>query len=121
MQNKIKKISNKEIIKAIKNSAGNMTEIAKRLGIHRVTVVKYIETIPEVKQAYQDEVDSLKEKAVTNIADAINRKEGDFDTALDTSKWYVLKRRKDGEFADKQEVEHSGDVAFTYKWEVEKE
>jgi hypothetical protein len=117
MQSTETKIPIPEIVKAVKGSAGNKTEIARRLAVEWHTADKYIETIPEVKEAYQAEIKSIKDKAVSNIVKTVNGEEGEYKDRLDTSKWFLLKHKKDDEFADKQEVGLDEETAnIIFRW-----
>jgi hypothetical protein len=117
MGNDFQKIPTDEIVRAVNGSAGNKTEIAKRIGVTWITLSKYIENIPEVREAYDAEIKSIKDKAVSNIVKTVNGEEGEYKDRLDTSKWFLLKHKKDDEFADKQEVGLDEETAnIIFRW-----
>lgn len=86
-----------DVIKAIKDSNGIKAEIARRLGIARVTVDAYLNRWVSVRAAYDEECESITDMARSNIINDINI--GD----VPTSKWWLV--HKDPDFKDKKEIE----------------
>lgn len=93
-----------QINKAIEDSSGIISIIAKRLNCQWHTCKKYIEMYDETKQALKDEIEKNIDKAENIIMSALN--EGDIQTA----KWYLQTIGKQRGYSEKQEIEHSGGV-----------
>ena len=87
-----------EVIKAIEGSGAVQAVIAKRLGVHRHTIENYIARWASVRLAYENEDRQNCDMAETVVLNAI--KAGD----IDTSKWYLARRRKD-RYSERQQVE----------------
>ena len=95
-----KKHNANDVIKAIEGSAGIKTTIAKRLGVHRHTVDRYLEWYASALEAYQDEVESNGDLAEAVILNAIKEKD------VNTAKWYAANKLKDRGYAERRE--HTG-------------
>jgi hypothetical protein len=65
-----------QFIKAIEGSAGIVTTIAKRVGCAWNTAKKYINKMPTVRRAYQDECEAILDLAETKLLSAINEGDG---------------------------------------------
>ena len=100
------KITAKEIIEAIKGSAGIVSTIAKNLGIDWHTTEKYINLFPTAKKAYQDEVEKILDMSEGVILDSISSK----DTA--SAKWYLTKKGKQRGYGDEAEINLKGFESF---------
>lgn len=87
----------KQFTDAIPGTGGIIAAIAKRVGCDWHTAKKYIDTLPTVKQAYDDECSSIDDMAESTVIRAI--KDGDVGAA----KWWLEKRRRD-RFANTVEV-----------------
>lgn len=90
-----------QFIQAIPGSGGIISTIAKRVGCEWSTARKYINDMPTVKQAYDDECE-----AVSDLAESVlitNIKNGDSSDA----KWWLSRKRKD-EFSER--TEHKIDI-----------
>jgi hypothetical protein len=57
----------KQILKAIENSGGIKTNVAKKLGISRQTIDRYQRLYPSIAKALQEEMDIVRDKAESNI------------------------------------------------------
>lgn len=88
----------KQFIDAIPGSAGIVTTIAKRVGCSWHTCKKYIETYPTIRDAYQDECESLTDYAESKLIEAI--KAGD----LAAVKYYLSTKGKNRGYSERQEV-----------------
>jgi hypothetical protein len=91
----------KQFTDAIPGTGGIIAAIAKRVGCDWHTAKRYIDTLPTVRQAYEDECSGIDDLAESTVIRAI--KEGDVGSA----KWWLEKRRRD-KFADRQEIVVSG-------------
>jgi len=90
-----------QILKAIKDSAGIVSVIAKRLDCQWHTCKKYIDSFDDTKQALQDEIEKNIDKAESVILSSLN--EGDIQTA----KWYLQTIGKQRGYTEKQEIENN--------------
>jgi len=93
-----------EFIKAIEGSGGFVTTIARRVGCSRTTVYNAMERYATVKQAIQDEKDSLKDMAEGELLKQIK---GGNTTAVI---FYLKTQAKDRGYVEKQEIEHQNAV-----------
>lgn len=101
MSANIKKI---EVINAIKDSAGIMSHVARKLNCDWHTAKKYVEKWEETKQALVDECEAILDLAENKTIEAINN--GD----MQTIRWFLATKGKQRGFSEKYEVEHSGGV-----------
>lgn len=85
-----------DVIEAIEGSGGIKTTIAERLGVHCHTIDNYLGRWPSVKQAFDDEVESVGDLAESVVVEAI--RDGDVSSA----KWFLSRVRR-GRFATRQE------------------
>ena len=95
----------KQILKAIENSGGIKTNVAKKLGISRHTVSRYQRVYPSVAQALQTEMDTVRDKAESNIFHEIQN--GD----IPLSQWLL---RYKGRYNETTELKHTGDIKLEY-------
>ena len=102
----MKNYTKEEIIEAIKDSGGIVLNVANELGCSWYTAERYINMYEETKQAFKDEDSTLKDQAKRNVKRAIEN--GD----IDLTKWFLARRDKD--YNDKQEIQHSGDINIVY-------
>jgi hypothetical protein len=68
---KKKKYSVKKVKAAIADSAGIKMEICSRLGCSRLTFDRYLEDIPAIAEAYQEELDNVGDMARGALFQAI--------------------------------------------------
>lgn len=61
------KRNKKQVIEAIKASRGIKTQIAKRLGIDRATLDRYLKRWPDAQQAYTEECETLLDLAEARL------------------------------------------------------
>ena len=83
-----------DFIAVIPGSGGIVSTIAARLDCNWHTAKKYIDTMPTVKQAYDDECEKVLDRAESVLIQSIN--EGD---SAD-SKWYLTKKGKHRGYVD---------------------
>ena len=100
----------KEFISAIPGTGGIVSTIAQRIGCTWHTARRYIDTMPTVKTAYDAE-----SERVLDMAEGVLLKSIEGGDTQD-SKWYLTRKGKHRGYAERQEVEHSGEVghAITY-------
>jgi len=91
------KFTAEQFIKAIPGTGGIISQIARIVGCEWNTAKKYIDEHPTVYQAWENERNSITDRAQHNILVAIT--EGD----LQMSKWWL--QVKDPEFKEKSEVD----------------
>jgi len=82
----------KQFLDAIPNSGGIISTIARRVGCDWRTAKKYIDELPTVNQAYQNECERVLDLAETTIITAMTQ-----DKDVQTAKWYAMQKgRKRG-------------------------
>jgi hypothetical protein len=87
----------KQFTDAIPGTGGIIAAIAKRVGCDWHTAKRYIDTLPTVRQAYEDECSGIDDLAESTVIKAI--RDGDVGAA----KWWLEKRRRD-KFSNTQEL-----------------
>lgn len=93
-----------EVLSAIKGSAGIISTIAKRLQCEWHTAKRLVESFDETQVAYSAEKESILDLAESKVIEAVNM--GDIQTA----KWYLGLIGRGRGYADKLEVEHTGEL-----------
>ena len=91
-----------QFIQAIPGSGGIISTIAKRVGCEWTTARKYINEMPTVKAAYDDECEAVNDMAESTIINSIRN--GDTSDA----KWWISRKRKD-EFSEQTNIVGSGE------------
>lgn len=99
-------ISDEEILSAIKDSAGIIHTIAKRLNVCWHTAKKLTEKTEDIKLAYEDEKQKIIDLAESTVINAINSQD------VQTAKWYLGLIGRDRGYGEKLELEHSGQVSI---------
>jgi len=114
-----KKRTADEIKKAIKGSGAIKSAIATRLGITRATFDSYLESMPTVKRAFEEEEDANCDVAESVVVDNIRiarRFQTENKTIVDAAdaKWYLTKKGKRRGYGDAVEVSgpNSGPIAI---------
>lgn len=82
-------VSQEEVLKAVWGSGGIIVEVARRLGVTRATVSRYINRWSAVREAMEQEAQETGDQAELNIRQAI------FAGDLETSKWYARIKLRD--------------------------
>ena len=90
-----------DFIKAIPDSSGIISEIARRVGCEWHTAKKWIDNYPTVASEYEDECERVADKAEDVVIRAIEA--GD----LQTAKWW-LARIRGSKFTEINKHEHTG-------------
>lgn len=110
-----------DFINAIPGTGGIVSSIARKVGCVWNTANVWIQK-PTVKRAYDDEceavIDTAEGVVIGNIQAAVRKqqkgiKDGDpviVDSA--DAKWYLSRKGKRRGYADKQEIEQTGDVTI---------
>lgn len=96
------KYSAKDFIKAIPNTGGVISTIAKKVGCTWDTAKRWIETSPTVKKVYDNEVAVVGDMALSNVIKKIE------DGHLGASFWYLSKKVEG--FEDKSKIDHGGSI-----------
>ena len=91
--------TDEEVIIALHETGGNVTETAKMLGLKAVKALRQrINDDPSLKAELVEAREQLKDIAENNLAKAIrSRKMG---TNLEPSKWFLTKQAKDRGYGD---------------------
>jgi hypothetical protein len=100
-----------QFIKAMPKSGGIVTTIARRVGCDWHTAKKYIDTMPTVKAAYDDECESVIDMAEGVLLKGI---EGG-DTA--DAKWYLSRKGKRRGYVERQELTGADGSSITVSWD----
>lgn len=93
----------KDFIDAIPGSGGIITTIAKRVGCTWLTAQTWIAEKPTVRQAYEDEKESMLDRAEGVIHAGIEA--GDSQDA----KWFLSKKGKDRGYGDMKDIHVTGE------------
>ena len=102
--------SAKKFIQAIPGSGGVISTIAKRVGCDWHTAKKYVTEYATVKNAYDNECETVDDKAESNIIESIN------DGNIGDSKWWLTRKRRN-EFGDNLDITSGGDnITVTLTW-----
>ena len=93
------KFTAQQVIDAIKGTGGVKTVIAQRLGCHRHTVDNYIARYVTVRQAYEDEMETVGDFAESVLIQNIKlafQKQAQEKVPVDASdsKWYLERKRR---------------------------
>jgi len=102
----------KAILAAIEHSGGIKQAVADSLGVHRHTITNYERKHSSVRQALQDEVDTVLDKAESNLFQSIQ------DGDIPTSQWLLRYKAKDRGYVEKSEI--SSDVKTILEVHYEK-
>lgn len=99
------KLTDKMILKAIKGSNGIISTIAKRVKCDWHTVNDYINLKgkEDIKQAFDNEKESLLDMSEKVISDAIKKKD------VDAAKWYLSKIGRKRGFGEKVDITSNGE------------
>ena len=85
------------VLAAIHDSAGIKTTIARRLGVTRWTVDRYLLHYPSAALAYKIEVESVGDFVETVILKSIKAED------IETAKWYAKNKLKDRGYTERIE------------------
>jgi hypothetical protein len=96
-------------LEAIPGTGGIISAIAHRVGCTWHTAQRYINTMPTVKQAYDDECEKLLDRAEAKLIEHIN--EGDM-TAIT---WYLARKGKHRGYTERQEITGAEGGPFVMK------
>ena len=114
---KPKQYTAQEFIEAIPGSSGIISTIAKRVGCRWQTAQSYINDYPTIKAAFDAERESLLDIAESVLANNIKvallqQQLGKGTVTADSTdaKWLLSRLGKHRGYAEKQEVEHSGEM-----------
>jgi len=88
-------------------TGGIVATLARRVGCDWHTAKKYIDEYPTVRQAYDDECESINDLAESTLIKSIQ----DGDTA--SAKWWLSKKRKPT-FGDAVDITSAGE-AITFR------
>ena len=91
-------IEKEPILEAIKDSAGIVSTIAKRLGVDWHTAEKYINEYDECKQALSNESEKVIDLAETKLIGAIQNSD------MQTVRWFLATKGKRRGYTDRLEL-----------------
>ena len=101
------KISNTLVEKALRKYNGNISTVARSLGVTRSAIYWRIQKDAKLKEVWQETRETFLDNTETALADAVNNREG----------WavcFTLKTiGKNRGYVEKQEIAHSGGVGVT--------
>lgn len=100
----------KQFIAAIPGTGGIVTSIAERVGCKWHTAKKYIETMPTVRQAYEDECARVLDMAEDGLIKAIQG--GD----LQAIKYYLSTKGKHRGYTERQELTGAEGGPLLVRW-----
>ena len=92
------RLTEEQILKAIKGSFGIMTTIAKRLGIDRNTALKYVNQNEATRQALINEQEAGGDFAETKLFKLMNDEDGQ------TIRWYLGRKFPERGYSEKIEM-----------------
>jgi hypothetical protein len=93
------RITKKQIENAIEGSAGIKTVIARKAGISRVSLWKYLKHWPELEDLIQDEAEQVKDEAEAQIIKQI--RSGNTPVLI----FFAKTKMKDRGYVEKQEID----------------
>lgn len=99
-----RKFSREKVLKAIKDSGGNKLLISKRVGCNRDTLSQYLAADPELKRAYDEEVENIGDIVESKIIQGIQ--EGNVALTI----FYAKTKLKNRGYVERQEIESSQPV-----------
>lgn len=83
-------VSDKAIREAIRGSLGNMTTVARRLGVSRMTVWRRLQASEELRELYDEENETLLDRAENELAQLMDpRANEDERIRLEALKYYL--------------------------------
>lgn len=95
-----------EVIAAIAGSNGIKAFIARRLGMARDTLERYIDRYPKVKEAYVQEREAALDIAESKLFELINAKDPE------AIRFFLRTVGKHRGYSERVETEHSGTVSI---------
>ena len=105
------KFTAEQMIDAIRNAEGNLSDAARFLGCTRQTVHNYVNRYATVKQAYEEENNKFIDEAEGQLRKHVKR--GSLPALM-----FVLKTKgKHRGYVERQEVEQSGSVNIKVNWD----
>lgn len=105
----------KQFIDAIPGTGGIISAIASKVGCSWSTAKIFIDEYPTVKVAYEAETESLLDDAESLLTNNIKfglKEQREIEKPVDSAdaKWLLSRKGKLRGWADKQEIEHSGEM-----------
>lgn len=99
------KINKKKFMNALEDSDGNITIIAKRIGVSRQAVYDYIK-----KRNLKEELEEEKQNTIEEVKNR-RREFALHGSSKFSNTWNAIKSilTKSGDHAERQEIQHSGD------------
>lgn len=101
-----RKFPKAKVLAAIKDSAGNKLLISKRVGCNRDTLNEYLAAYPDLKKAYDEEIEELGDVVESKIIQGI--REGNITLAI----FYAKTKLKNRGYVERQEVESTQPVVI---------
>ncbi len=111
-----RKVKEPTILDAIEGSGGVILTIANSLGVDWHTAKRAIEESPEATAALEAEMSKRLDLAegviLMNIQMAAKQQRKGYFADTSDAKWYLSKKGKGRGYAEKLELEHSGQVSW---------
>ena len=101
-----RKFPKEKVLKAIEGSGGNNLLISRRVGCNRDTLNQYIAAFPDIKKAYDDEIEELGDVVESKIVQGIQ--EGNIALMI----FYAKTKLKHRGYIERQEVENTQPVVI---------
>ena len=99
------RVSDALVEKAVKGSYGNVSFIARRLGVSRMTVYRRIYASPKLMEAFEEETQSLMDNAENELMAIMNPATNeDVRTRLEAVKFFLDRKGKSRGWGAQQEV-----------------
>ena len=102
-----KKVTDADIIAAIEASDGTKTDVARKLGVHRNTVSRYIRENPVFAEAFERVLDARLDDAESALQALIRA--GDLGAII----FFLKCQGKRRGYIEKQVIEHEGGLSVT--------
>lgn len=96
----LSKHTQQEVIDAIRGSHGIKITIARKLKVHRNSVLNYLKRYAQAREVYEEETESMGDLAESVIIKAIKRDD------VETAKWYCRMKLKERGYLERNE--HTG-------------
>ena len=105
------KFTAEEVINAIKDAEGNLSEAARLLSCSRQTIHNYINKYATVKAAYEEvneaTIDFVEGKLMSEI------KKGNITAII----FYLKTKAKSRGYVERQEIQHDGEMKISVDWD----
>jgi hypothetical protein len=102
--------TDEEIAAAIPGTGGIWTDIARKVGCNRQTVINRVKGSAELQELYNDERQSVGDDVEGVLFRAMRE-----DEDLQSIRWFLARTRRD-EYGDSIDLGIEGDVSISFTW-----